>query len=133
MEGFESEHPAVYVTQSERPAEETDYYYRSADFVMVHGPELHIWADGVHFTEDPDGTAEEGQYYVKHTDAFLAISKIENIKEEKATVRRLFMWLKGDEVSTGNALEETEVDIITGDYNRPMGDTATTTFIQPVE
>lgn len=123
--------PRTLVSQTDRNREEPGYSFPAADFVFVDDTPLHLWVDGIHFVEDPDGDVREGQYFlVRDPGHGVTVSQVERYDDQDglATVRHLYHWYDG-ELDALKQSERWSIDEITGDYDRAMGDGSRSTFL----
>lgn len=132
MSTLEGEKPQTFVSQSDRSEQEADCFYPAAEFVLVRGSKLHLWANGVHFVEDENGTVQEGQFFVVEDSGMgVTVSEIESVEpsSNSATVRHVLYWNNG-ELRFPDDIETWTEDEITGEFDRGMGDTSSSTFLR---
>ncbi|TYL37423.1 hypothetical protein CV102_17595 [Natronococcus pandeyae] len=126
--------PRTLISQNDRSQEAANYAFPAADFVLVDDSPLHLWVNGIHFVEDPDGAVQEGQHFlVQDPGQGVTISKVEHYdnQNESATVRHLYQWYDGDLESVDDS-EVWSTDEIIGEYDRAMGDASKSTFLHQV-
>lgn len=122
--------PGIVVSQ-ERGSTEKTVQCDSANFILVDGPELHLWIDGIHFKEDDDGAVRSGQHFIVHDPGMgYTLSRIESIETnaDVVTVQHLAHWCDGN-LEFPETTEEWTTDEIMGEYNRSIGDSSTSSFL----
>jgi hypothetical protein len=122
----------VYIAQGDTDSDDREWFHENPEFVLVDGAETHLWADGRHFVTDPDGEIRPGQWWLMRDPGvgiFLHEITAVDSATETAEVQHRLHWMDG-QVERTEQTETFEWDVITGEYDRAMGDSSTTEFIQ---